>query len=197
MAPSNQASRLPCIGVCRTRWVETPIGILKVIGCSRGLHSISQDEITDSRNPDSSILVAIVGGELSDKLDLPKAIRDCVDWLQTYFEHPKKISQALLPELCPNSCSTYGPFTKKVWMTLQSKVTFGRTISYAELGDLSGNSRAARAVGNAMGRNPFPLVVPCHRVVKSGGQTGAYCRGKRDHVKKWLLAYEKKASGPA
>lgn len=40
--------------------------------------------------------------------------------------------------------------------------------------------------------NPFHLLIPCHRVVKSGGQIGAYCGGKRNNVKQWLLDYEKR-----
>ncbi|MEP6464472.1 MAG: methylated-DNA--[protein]-cysteine S-methyltransferase [Frankiaceae bacterium] len=56
-------------------------------------------------------------------------------------------------------------------------IGYGRTASYAALAQLTGNPRAARAVGTACATNPLPVVVPCHRVVRSGGGIGEYLGG--------------------
>ncbi|CAK9290466.1 unnamed protein product [Gordionus sp. m RMFG-2023] len=67
-------------------------------------------------------------------------------------------------------------------------VKFGETISYSKLARLTSNPKAIRAVGNAMSKNPYILVVPCHRVVKSDGQIGNYSAGVS--LKIGLLKYE-------
>nr|WP_249419734.1 methylated-DNA--[protein]-cysteine S-methyltransferase [Rhabdothermincola salaria] len=67
-------------------------------------------------------------------------------------------------------------------------VPFGEVVSYAELAGRAGNPNAARAVGSAMATNPWPIVVPCHRVVRSGGALGQY--GGGPDVKARLLALE-------
>lgn len=64
----------------------------------------------------------------------------------------------------------------------------GKTISYKELAKMSGRPRAARAVGNIMNKNPFPLLIPCHRVVASNGKLGGYAYGVK--IKKLLLTSE-------
>lgn len=66
---------------------------------------------------------------------------------------------------------------------------FGKALTYGELGALCGIPRGARAIGQAMARNPFPLVVPCHRVVVQGGHCGEYSAGGPE-VKRALLLHE-------
>lgn len=67
-------------------------------------------------------------------------------------------------------------------------IGYGDTASYGELARLSGSS--ARALGQACARNPFPLVVPCHRVLRSGGVLGPYSAGEGPVTKRWLLDFE-------
>jgi methylated-DNA-[protein]-cysteine S-methyltransferase len=69
-----------------------------------------------------------------------------------------------------------------------TQVPYARTVSYAELAARAGSPRAVRAVGTACALNPVPLVVPCHRVVRSDGAPGAYRGGAA--VKRRLLAME-------
>jgi methylated-DNA-[protein]-cysteine S-methyltransferase len=68
------------------------------------------------------------------------------------------------------------------------EVPYGHTVSYKELAQLAGNPKASRATGSAMATNPIPLVVPCHRVLRSGGQLGGYGGGL--DAKVWLLRLE-------
>ena len=68
-------------------------------------------------------------------------------------------------------------FRKTVLETLYADVDYGRTVSYLELATMVGNPKASRAVGTAMATNPIPIVVPCHRVLRTGGQLGGYGGG--------------------
>ncbi|QUH01611.1 methylated-DNA--[protein]-cysteine S-methyltransferase [Saccharopolyspora erythraea] len=76
----------------------------------------------------------------------------------------------------------------QVLRTLHEQVPFGRTLSYRELARLAGRPEAARAVGTIMGSNPVPIVVPCHRVVASGGGLGGFGPGLE--AKRRLLVLE-------
>jgi methylated-DNA-[protein]-cysteine S-methyltransferase len=69
-----------------------------------------------------------------------------------------------------------------------SAVPYGRTVSYKELAERTGNPKASRAVGTAMATNPIPIVVPCHRVLRTGGALGGYGGGL--DAKVWLLRHE-------
>lgn len=90
------------------------------------------------------------------------------------------------PEL-PLTFSNTAPFHRRCWEEL-AKIPYGQTLTYAEMADRAGSAQAARAVGQAMAKNPFPLVYPCHRVLASGGGLGGYGPGL--DMKKWLLALE-------
>jgi len=68
------------------------------------------------------------------------------------------------------------------------EIPYGRTATYTEVAALAGSPRAVRAVGTACAKNPLPLVVPCHRVVRSDGTTGQYAGGPA--AKRWLLDLE-------
>lgn len=78
-------------------------------------------------------------------------------------------------------------YTKRVLTVLQ-EIPFGTTLTYQELAKLAGSPQAARAVGSACGRNPCPLIIPCHRVLASNG-LGGFSAGL--DFKKALLAFEK------
>jgi methylated-DNA-[protein]-cysteine S-methyltransferase len=80
-----------------------------------------------------------------------------------------------------------GPFASDVYRAL-GEIRAGEVVTYGELARRSGHTGAARAVGGAMATNPWPLVVPCHRVVPASGGLGAYQGGAA--VKAWLLARE-------
>ena len=80
------------------------------------------------------------------------------------------------------------PFQKKVWSAL-ARIPYGQTRSYKEIAQTIGHPKAFRAVGNANGQNPIPLIVPCHRVIETNGGLGGFGHGIR--IKRRLLEFEK------
>jgi methylated-DNA-[protein]-cysteine S-methyltransferase len=68
-------------------------------------------------------------------------------------------------------------FRRDVLELLHAEVPFGHVVSYKELAERAGHPRASRAVGTAMATNPVPIVVPCHRVLRTGGSLGGYGGG--------------------
>ncbi len=90
----------------------------------------------------------------------------------------------------PFSLEGLPKFTKNILLTLYKNVPYGQTITYKELAKLSGNEKAARAIGNAMAKNPIPIIIPCHRVIKSDRTLGGYSGGGLI-VKEFLLKIEK------
>lgn len=79
------------------------------------------------------------------------------------------------------------PFQQTVWGAL-GDVPYGETRSYGELAETLGKPTASRAVGMANGKNPLPIIVPCHRVVGANGRLTGYSGGLSR--KEWLLAHE-------
>lgn len=84
-------------------------------------------------------------------------------------------------------------FQRRIWDEL-TRIPYGQTVTYGELAARVGRPGAARAVGQANARNPVPVVVPCHRVLASGGGIGGYVgewgEGESIARKRWLLGHE-------
>lgn len=107
-------------------------------------------------------------------------------------------AKAAITKLTPDLAATPLPtFYRKVLETLAREVKWGEVVTYGELAALSGNPRAARAVGAAMALNPIPFVIPCHRVARSAGNgrrtLGGYGGGHNENslsIKRILLARE-------
>ncbi len=109
------------------------------------------------------------------------ALSDLINqWMNGYCE-----KEAVLPSL-PLNLGKMPPFTKKILAALPT-VRFGQVITYQQLASLAGQPKAFRAAGGACGRNPYPLVLPCHRILAGGGLGGfAFGLG----VKRELLSFE-------
>jgi O-6-methylguanine DNA methyltransferase len=110
------------------------------------------------------------------KVDLPPGVRQASSWLdaaalqlEEYFGGRRKVFDLPL-DLRGTE------FQLSVWCALR-QIPFGETRSYAEVARAIGSPRAVRAVGAANGSNPVPIIVPCHRVVASGGGLGGYGGG--------------------
>lgn len=106
--------------------------------------------------------------------------RDVIRQLKAYFKGDlKRFDLPLKPEGTP--------FQEKVWQALVD-IPYGETITYKELARRVGKPNACRAVGAANGQNPLSIVIPCHRVIGSGGRLTGYGGGL--DVKRFLLALE-------
>lgn len=84
------------------------------------------------------------------------------------------------------------PFQRSVWAVAQA-IPYGSTLSYREVAARAGRPRASRAVGRAMGANPLPLFIPCHRVIRADGTPGGFGWGRE--WKHFLLELEKSGAG--
>jgi methylated-DNA-[protein]-cysteine S-methyltransferase len=111
-----------------------------------------------------------------------KWIRDAVAQLDDYFAGTRTVFKTHL------DFAGATEFQCGVWKAA-IKIPYGKTCSYAELAAAVGSPRSARAVGNALGANPLPVIVPCHRVLKSDGALGGFSLGIE--VKKSLLSLER------
>src|SRR5882757_6369285 len=80
-------------------------------------------------------------------------------------------------------------FQLAVWEQLVA-LDFGEVVSYGDLGQATGRATAGRAVGGAVGANPIPIIVPCHRVLGSDGRITGYSGGEGIPTKSWLLQHE-------
>jgi len=113
-------------------------------------------------------------------------IKKTVKLLQQYFSG-KRVSFDL-----PLDLNNYTPFQRAVWKAAAS-IPYGETRSYAWIAKKIGRPKAARAVGQALGANPVPIVIPCHRVIRSAGTLGGFSGGLE--LKKKLLGLESHAKG--
>ncbi|MBI3999545.1 MAG: methylated-DNA--[protein]-cysteine S-methyltransferase [Candidatus Omnitrophica bacterium] len=115
----------------------------------------------------------------------PRTQRDIPASVQRTFHRAKKYLKAILYHengnqgaTAPVDWSQFRPFERSVYKAL-CRISLGKTISYSELAKKAGHFRAARAVGNAMNRNPIPIVIPCHRVIRKDQTLGGYRAGLR------------------
>jgi len=122
-------------------------------------------------------------GAQADSLD-DAALERWTGELEAYFRGERL---AWRPEDVPLDQLAVGPFARDVYAALLS-VPPAVTVSYGTLAEMAGYPRTARAVGSAMANNPIPIVIPCHRVVRSDGTLGNY--GTDPAWKERLLTHE-------
>jgi methylated-DNA-[protein]-cysteine S-methyltransferase len=132
-------------------------------------------------------IVALDWGRGRDQAETP-LLRRARDQLQDYFDGTRTAFD--LP-LAPHGTD----FQRRVWDALCT-IPAGQTRSYAEIARQVG-CRAARAIGQANGANPIPILIPCHRVVAADGSLGGYSGGEGEATKRHLLDLERAAPGTA
>ena len=150
------------------RRIDSPVGPLMLAADESGLRHI---EFRDNRHPADR---ADWHGGSSDVLDAAEA------QLREYFAGQRRTFD--LP-LSPQGTD----FQRTVWQEL-ARIPYGATISYAQLAQRVGNASAMRAVGAANGRNPLPIVLPCHRVIGADGSLTGFGGGLP--TKEFLLRLE-------
>ena len=122
----------------------------------------------------------VISGEPSKEYGSNTIISRCISQLDNYFS-----GKDLKFDIPTDQAGT--AFQRSVWEALQT-IGEGQTISYMELSKKLGNVKAIRAVGTANGRNNIAIIVPCHRVIGSGGDLVGYAG--EIWRKKWLLEHE-------
>jgi methylated-DNA-[protein]-cysteine S-methyltransferase len=118
---------------------------------------------------------------------------------KTYFKILQQQIAAYFEGACvdfspdiPIDFNGFGGFSRKVLTTCRN-IKFGRTISYSGLAEKAGRPAASRAVGNALAKNPLPLIIPCHRVLRSDGKMGGFSAPGGISLKKRMLTLEQQA----
>jgi len=145
------------------KFIDSPIGWLELKSTANSVISISFVE-------KSGINSAI----------LPNIIQQTEFQLHGYFEGKRKIFNL---KLNPDGTE----FQKNVWKWV-AKINFGRTASYLDIALKTGSSKNTRAVGMANGKNPIPIIIPCHRIISTSGKLTGYAGGL--NRKRWLLQHE-------
>ena len=161
--------------VTAARAIATPIGDLTVVASARGVR-----EVRWGRERDGA---AGAAGDTAAGERLERAIAQ----LGEYFRGERRAFDAALD-------LEGSAFQRLVWGEL-ARIPFGETRSYGAVAAAIGRPAAARAVGAATGRNPAPVLVPCHRVVGAGGALTGFAGGLG--TKRALLAHEAAVAGAA
>ncbi|HKR99637.1 MAG TPA: methylated-DNA--[protein]-cysteine S-methyltransferase, partial [Candidatus Dormibacteraeota bacterium] len=118
-------------------------------------------------------------------LQSPARLQTLTRQLDGYFAHDLKRFDMQL------DWRLIGPFARRV-LNYTSRIPYGRAATYGEVARDIGAPKASRAVGNALASNPIPVVIPCHRVLRTGGALGGYAGGL--DRKRFLLNLENDAA---
>jgi methylated-DNA-[protein]-cysteine S-methyltransferase len=146
--------------------VDSPFGELLVAKTRRGLVKVSFPTVYDTEET-----LAELATRVSPRvLEAPAELDDVRRQLDRYFEG--KLHEFDLPL----DWQLTGGFRRRAQQAI-ARIPYGKTRSYTEIARSAGNERAVRAAGTACGANPIPIVVPCHRVLRSGGALGGYGGG--------------------
>jgi methylated-DNA-[protein]-cysteine S-methyltransferase len=151
------------------RRVDSPIGRIEIVGDGAAVIALSIER--DGSLPHDDL------PERSDAV-LDRA----AEQLEQYFTGRRRDFDVPV-----NLAGT--AFQLAVWEQLVD-LEFGEIVSYGELGMATGRATAGRAVGGAVGANPIPIIVPCHRVLGSDGRITGYSGGDGIPTKAWLLEHE-------
>ena len=150
-----------------TRVVDSPVGALALSASTAGLVSIEVGGVASATGNDGDPAAM----RILD--DVERQLREYFDGSRTEFDVPLDLRGT--------------DFQLGAWRAL-CRIPYGTTVSYADQAAMIGSPRATRAVGSANGRNPIPIIVPCHRVVARDGSLGGYSLGL--DMKRALLALE-------
>lgn len=164
------------------RLVNTAGGWMGLVWSQRGLRRVYLPERAAAR-----LREAIRGDHPNAREDAAGAA-ELAEALRSFFEGERVRFETIY------DWGDASAFDVAVWKAC-ARLGYGRTVSYGDLAERVGRPRAARAVGAAMGRNPRPIVVPCHRVTRSDGSLGGYSGPGGTEFKQRLLAMEQAVVG--
>ncbi len=156
--------------------VQTPIGPLRAALSRRGLVRVAFGEESEES------MLEQLASRLSPRIvRAPGSFDEVRRELDEYFEGRRTRFEL------PLDWALIGPFARRV-LTRTAAIPYGGHCSYGEIAAEAGSPRGARAAGNALGSNPIPIVIPCHRVLHAGGGLGGYGGGLER--KRFLLELE-------
>jgi methylated-DNA-[protein]-cysteine S-methyltransferase len=155
--------------------VDSPIGPLTVAGTRRGLVLVAFEA------PDDALLQRLADRLSPRVIEAPAHLDEARRELDEYFEGDRTEFDL------PIDWSLVRGFARRV-LRATAAIRYGEVSTYTKVAGRAGNPRASRAAGNALGGNPIPVVVPCHRVLRSGGGLGGY--GGGIERKEFLLRLE-------
>jgi methylated-DNA-[protein]-cysteine S-methyltransferase len=157
--------------------MDTPIGTVVVAATKKGLvRLVLPGESLDN------VLMELAESVSPRVMAYPRRLDEARRELDQYFEGRRKRF-----ELPLDWRLSHPGFYRRV-LRATAKVPFGEVITYTDAAERAGSPRAFRAAGSALGSNPIPIVVPCHRVVRAGGDIGNY--GGGPEMKRFLLELE-------
>ncbi len=156
--------------------VDSPFGTLHAASTKRGLVRVAfPEESVDS-------VLEALARQISPRIvEAPASLDPVKRELDEYFAGRRRAFDLAL------DWSLIGPFGRRV-LRMTAAIPYGGHLSYTEIAAEAGSPRGARAAGNALGANPIPIVIPCHRVLRSGGALGGYGGGL--DRKRYLLELE-------
>jgi methylated-DNA-[protein]-cysteine S-methyltransferase len=163
---TERALREGLVDVAYAR-VDSPLGPLVAAGTERGLLRIAYEDFAGGLDEVLDHLAHRVSPRIVEAPARLDAVRRELD---EYFGGDRRDFDV------PIDWSLTTGFTQRV-LRATAAIPFGSVSSYAGVATDAGNPRATRAAGNALGSNPIPIVVPCHRVLRSGGRLGGYTGG--------------------
>ncbi len=156
--------------------IDTPVGRILLAGTSRGLVRVAFPN-----QPPDEVLEQLADSVSPRLLESPGRLDEARRELDRYFEG--RLHDFDLPL---DWQLTHGFYRKVLRAT--ARIPYGQTRSYKQMATTAGSPRAVRAAGSALGSNPLPIIVPCHRVLRTGGTLGGYGGGL--DVKQALLELE-------
>jgi len=156
---------------------DSPFGPVFVAKTTKGVCFINLSKISEA-GFQSLLRKQFQKEAIRDDRQLKSVINELLD----YFNGNKVNFKSIL------DLSIGTIFQRKVWGQI-SKIPYGELRTYKWIAREIGNFKAVRAVGNAVGKNPVPPIIPCHRVIRSDGNLGGFSSGIS--LKKWLLKLEK------
>ncbi len=175
---SRRPAAMECLGLSEARYgyMETPVGDVLVAASDSGVCEISY---LDNRDSYDVLRELERRGYLVYQKE--SAVQPAIDQLREYFAHERKTFDL------PIDLAGVTPFTQEV-LGAANHIPYGVVRTYGDIAGEIGKPRASRAVGNALGRNPVPVIIPCHRVVLASGAMGWYTGGPE--IKRSLLGIE-------
>ena len=161
------------------RTLDTPVGPLLLAATAQGLVRVAFE-----REGFDAVLAALATRVSPRVLEAPRRLDEAAAELEEYFTGTRRRFDLPLDRALSTG------FREKVQRVLP-RIDYGSTRSYKEIAELVGSPRAVRAVGTACATNPLPIVVPCHRVLRTDGALGGYIGGL--DAKTALLTLERTA----